>query len=214
MDAVSEQRSGEPLRAAVAGADHVHGDLTVTTREQVPTATAEGRDAAFSRYVASRQHALLRTAVLLTGDLHSGEDLLQTALSRLYLAWHRIERQEALDAYVRRIMVNQNTAWWRRTWRRRETTVDPADLVPDQRRGGPRDAERAGPEATVVERTALWQAVQTLPPRQRATIVLRFYEDLSEAQTAEVMACSVGTVKAATSRALAKLRPLMAEVES
>lgn len=211
---LSTEDGGERLRRLPAGVDHVRGDLTVTTREQVPTATAEGRDAAFARYVASRQHALLRTAVLLTGDLHSGEDLLQTALSRLYPAWHRIERREALDAYVRRIMINQHTAWWRRTWRRRETTVDPADLVPDQRRGGARGAERAGPEAAVVERTALWQIVQTLPPRQRATVVLRFYEDLSEAQTAEVMGCSVGTVKAATSRALAKLRPLIAEVES
>ena len=179
--------------------------MTSTTRERTSAAVAEGRDAAFRRYVASRQHALLRTAVLLTGDAQLAEDLLQTALSRLYLSWHRVERAEAMDAYVRRIMVNLHISWWRRTWRHREVTVDPADLVPQQR------TEPVGVDAEVVERDALWRVVQTLPPRQRATIVLRFYEDLSEAQTAETLGCSVGTVKAATSRALAKLRPLLTE---
>jgi RNA polymerase sigma-70 factor (sigma-E family) len=179
--------------------------VTVAREVTVPVAVPDGRDAAFERYVALRQHALLRTAVMLTGDLPTAEDLLQTALARLYLAWHRVQREEAMDSYVRRIMVNQYTSWWRRTWRRRETTVDPADLVPNQRSSG------AGIDVEVVERAALWRVVQLLPPRQRATIVLRFYEDLSEAQTAEVMGCSVGTVKAASSRALARLRPLLAE---
>jgi RNA polymerase sigma-70 factor (sigma-E family) len=167
---------------------------------------AEARDAAFERYVALRQHALLRTAVLLTGDVHTAEDLLQTALSRLYLSWHRVHREEAMDAYVRRIMVNQHTSWWRRAWRHRETAVDPVDLVPPQRGGTELAAE-------VVERAALWRVVQLLPPRQRAAVVLRFYEDLSEAQTAEVLGCSVGTVKASTSRALPKLRPRLAGEE-
>ncbi len=179
----------------------------MATRVSEPAAVAEERDAAFARYVASRQHALLRTAVLLTGDLHSAEDLLQTALSRLYLAWHRVEREAALDAYVRRIMINQHTSWWRRAWRHREVTVDPADLFPTQRNASPGVADE------VVGRAALWRVVQLLPPRQRATVVLRFYEDLSEAQTAEVLGCSVGTVKAATSRALARLRPLVAAEE-
>ena len=173
-----------------------------------PGASAEGRDAAFERYVASRQRALLRTAVLLTGgDVATAEDLLQTALSRLYLAWHRVERDVALDAYVRRIMVNQYTSWWRRTWRRRETTTDPVEL-PSQR--SPRSAS-PGMDDEVAERAAVGALVQMLPPRQRATVVLRFYEDLSEAQTAEVLGCSVGTVKAASSRAVARLRLLHAE---
>jgi RNA polymerase sigma-70 factor (sigma-E family) len=178
--------------------------VTVARDVALPVAVADGRDAAFERYVGSRQHALLRTAVLLTGDLVTAEDLLQTALGHLYLAWHRVERAEALDAYVRRIMVNQYTSWWRRAWRHRETSVDPATL-PAQR-----SATTAGVDAEVVERAALWRVVQMLPPRQRATVVLRYYEDLSEAQTAEVLGCSVGTVKAASSRALARLRPLLA----
>jgi len=168
--------------------------------------SSDGRDAAFERYVASRQHALLRTAVLLTGgDLATAEDLLQTALSRLYLAWHRVEREAALDAYVRRIMVNQYTTWWRRAWRRRETTVDPVDL-PHQRAG-----TAPALDDEVAERAAVWQLVTMLPPRQRATIVLRYYEDMSEAETAEILGCSVGTVKAASSRAVARLRALHAE---
>jgi RNA polymerase sigma-70 factor (sigma-E family) len=170
--------------------------------------STDRRDAAFERYVASRQHALLRTAVLLTGgDVATAEDLLQTALSRLYLAWHRVERESALDAYVRRIMVNQYTSWWRRTWRHRETTVDPVEL-PQQRVPG---AVAAGIDDEVAERAAVWALVQLLPPRQRATVVLRYYEDLSEAETAEVLGCSVGTVKAASSRAVARLRVLHAE---
>jgi RNA polymerase sigma-70 factor (sigma-E family) len=168
--------------------------------------SSDGRDAAFERYVASRQHALLRTAVLLTGgDVATAEDLLQTALSRLYLAWHRVEREAALDAYVRRIMVNQYTSWWRRTWRRQETSTDPVDL-PLQRVPGV-----VGIDDEVAERAAVWALVQLLPPRQRATVVLRYYEDLSEAQTAEVLGCSIGTVKAASSRAVARLRVLHAE---
>ena len=193
------------LRPSRRLSQHGCGAMTMTTREQTSAAAAEGRDVAFQRYVASRQHALLRTAVLLTGDQQLAEDLLQSALARLYLAWHRVERAEAMDGYVRRIMVNLNVSWWRRTWRQREVTVDPADLVPHQR------SDPAGLDVEVVERAALWRLVQTLPPRQRATIVLRFYEDLSEAQTAETLGCSVGTVKAATSRALAKLRPLLAD---
>jgi RNA polymerase sigma-70 factor (sigma-E family) len=179
--------------------------VTVARDVALPVAVADGRDAAFERYVALRQHALLRTAVLLAGDLPTAEDLLQTALARLYLAWHRVEREEAMDAYVRRIMVNQYTTWWRRAWRHRETSVDPDDLLPTQR------SAAVAIDVQVVERAALWRVVQLLPPRQRATIVLRFYEDLSEAQTAEVMGCSVGTVKAASSRALARLRPLLVE---
>lgn len=179
--------------------------MTMVTRVSMPAAAAEGRDVAFGRYVASRQHALLRTAVLLTGDVQLAEDLLQTALSRLYSAWHRVEREEALDAYVRRTMVNLHISWWRRAWRHRETTVDPADLAPHQR------ANTANIDVQIVERAALWRVVQMLPPRQRATIVLRYYVDMSEAQTAEAMGCTVGTVKAATSKALARLRPLLAE---
>lgn len=180
--------------------EHGRGAVTMVTQADDATAAAvEDKDAAFERYVASRQHALLRTAVMLTGDHATGEDLLQTALSRLYLAWHRVQRNSSLDGYVRRIMVNEYTSWWRRAWRRRETSVDPAHLVRAPRSG-------RGVDDEVAERAAVWRVVQVLPPRQRAAVVLRYYEDLSEAETAEVLGCTVGTVKSSTHRALATLR--------
>jgi len=158
------------------------------------------RDTEFEAYVAARQTRLLRTAYLLTGDQHSAEDLVQTALAKLYLSWSKVQRRESLDGYVRRIMINEHTSWWRRAWRRNERSVDE---VPE--RGTADD----GHAHTLVERDALWALVQTLPPRQRATVVLRFYEDLGEAETAQLLGCSVGNVKSQTSRALATLRGRM-----
>lgn len=152
------------------------------------------KDEEFAAYMGARQPALLRTAYLLTGDLAGAEDLLQTALAKLYLAWDRVREREALDGYVRRIMVNEHTSLWRRAWKRRER---PTDEVP---------------ETSVVDayddgtRGELWAFVQTLPPRQRAVVVLRYYEDLSEAEIARTLGVSVGTVKSQASRALASLR--------
>ena len=166
----------------------------------VDAAVAAERDAEFVSYVAARQGALLRTAVLLTGDGHAAEDLLQTALARLYLSWGSVRRAEAMDAYVRRVMVNQLTSWWRRAWRRRE--VSTGEVV--DRLGARQFVRDASDE--VVQRDAMWRALQDLPPGQRAVLVLRFYEDLSEAQTAEVLGCSVGTVKSQVHRALNRLR--------
>ena len=161
---------------------------------------AAGRDAEFASYVAARQGALLRTAILLTGDRHVAEDLLQTALARLYLSWGNVRRTEAMDAYVRRVMVNQLTSWWRRAWRRREVSL--GDLADPPGRGQVvRDASE-----DVVQRDAMWRALQALPPGQRAVVVLRYYEDLTEAQTADVLGCSVGTVKSQAHRALDRLR--------
>jgi DNA-directed RNA polymerase specialized sigma24 family protein len=85
---------------------------------------AEAFDEAFSEYVAVRQRALLRTAYVLTGNHHAAEDLVQTALARVYLSWNRIRDKQALDAYVRRAMVNEHTSWWRRAWRRLEHSTD------------------------------------------------------------------------------------------
>lgn len=153
----------------------------------------------FSAYVAARQRALLRIAFLLTGDHHAAEDLVQTALARTYLAWSGIRDKAALDGYVRRAMINEHTSWWRRAWRRAERTTD---TVPERPSG---DAT-----AEIVERDEVWELVQSLAPRQRAAVVLRFYEDLSEVETAEALGCSVGTVKSQTSRALKTLRTRMA----
>ena len=138
--------------------------------------------------------ALLRTAYLLTGQRADAEDLLQTALAKTYLAWDRIREREALDGYVRRVMVNTQTSFWRR----RRVDERPTGDLPERRSRTPR---RGGDL-----HDALWAALATLPRKQRAAVVLRYYEDLSEAETADVLGVSVGTVKSSTSRALASLR--------
>ena len=153
-----------------------------------------GREA-FRAYVVGRSPALLRTAYLLTGSRADAEDLLQTALAKTYLAWDRIREREALDGYVRRVMVNTQTSWWRR----RRVDERPTDALPEAAPG--RDAAE-----DLVLHDALWTALAGLPARQRATVVLRYYEDLSEAETAQVLGISVGTVKSTTSRALTRLR--------
>jgi RNA polymerase sigma-70 factor (sigma-E family) len=159
------------------------------------------RDADFTAYLQARQGRLLRTAYLLTGDQHQAEDLLQTSLAKLYLAWERVHDRESVDAYVRRIMVNEHNSLWRRAWRRRE---HPTDAVP----------EVASPPPSYDDglSLALWSAVQTLPRKARAVLVLRYYEELTEAETAELLGISVGTVKSQTSRALARLRETAPEL--
>ena len=153
------------------------------------------RDAEFAEYMAARQPSLLRTAYLLTGDRHAAEDLVQTALAKLYLSWDKVQRRELVDGYVRRIMVNENNSLWRRAWKRKEVSTD---QVPDH--AGVDDIHDDG------RKSALWEFVQTLPRKQRAVIVLRYYEDLSEAEIAETLGISVGTVKSQASRALASMR--------
>jgi RNA polymerase sigma-70 factor (sigma-E family) len=148
----------------------------------------------FREFVAVRSSALLRTAYLLAGDWATAEDLLQTALTKTYLAWKRLGGIEAVEPYTRRVLVNTATSWWRRRWHgERPTEVLPERPAPDRH-------EQA------LERDLLWRHVRALPARQRAVLVLRFYEDLSEAQTADLLEISPGTVKSQTSRALATLR--------
>jgi RNA polymerase sigma-70 factor, ECF subfamily len=148
----------------------------------------------FREFVAARSGVLLRTAYLLTGDWATAEDLLQTALTKTYLAWKRLGQIEAVEPYTRRVLVNTATSWWRRRWHGEK----PTEVLP----------ERPGPDRhqEAVERDAMWQHVRALPARQRAVLVLRFYEDLTEAQTADLLDISVGTVKSQTARALAALR--------
>ena len=149
----------------------------------------------FRSYVAARSPALMRTAYALTGNRADAEDLLQTALAKTYLSWTRIREREAVDGYVRRVMVNTQTSWWRR----RRVDERPTGELPEQPTGRDQTADSDLHDA-------LWSALAGLPKRQRAMVVLRYYEDLSEAETAAVMGVSVGTVKSATSRALARLR--------
>jgi RNA polymerase sigma-70 factor (sigma-E family) len=153
------------------------------------------RDADFAAYLQARQASVLRTAYLLTGDRHTAEDLTQTAFAKLYLAWERVRDQGSIDGYLRRILVNENNSLWRRGWKKREYATD--DL-PDA--GHATDAYDEG------QRAAVWAVVQTLPRKARAVVVLRYYEQLSEAETADILGISVGTVKSQTSRALATLR--------
>ena len=160
------------------------------------------RRADFTAYVEARQQALARLAYLLSGDRDAAEDLLQNALAKVYRHWERIQAVELPDAYVRRIMVNENNSRWRRMTRRRESPASHVIEVLD-----PPTAAHLDPTVAL----DLWQHVQTLPRQQRAAIVLRYYEDLTEAQTAETLGCSVGTVKSHTSRAISALRTRMSE---
>jgi RNA polymerase sigma-70 factor (sigma-E family) len=147
------------------------------------------RDAEFTAWAEGCQQQLLRTAYLLTGDLQRSEDLVQDALVKVALRWERLRRHSP-TAYARRIVVHDNISWWRR--HRRERVKDP-----DDGRVQPPDTE----QAMVVRR-----ALQRLTPRQRAVLVLRHFEDLSERDTAAVLGVSVGTVKSQNAAALARLR--------
>lgn len=137
---------------------------------------------------------MLRTAYLLTGNQADAEDLLQAALAKIYLAWRRIEDFGALDGYVRRAMVNTQISWWRR----RRVEEYPTDEIPDQP-----VADHAGDSEL---HDSLSRALRRLPERMRAAVVLRYYEDMSEAEIAGVLGVSLGTVKSTVSRAVAKLR--------
>jgi RNA polymerase sigma-70 factor (sigma-E family) len=151
----------------------------------------------FTAWVADHHRRLLDFAQLVAGDASTGEDLLQIALARAYLKWSKISaRGEHPLGYVRRIIVNENASLWRRAWKRQERSTGSV------------------PEAGMVDPMSIdttWAMVQALPSRQRAAVALRFYADLSVIETAEVMGCSVGSVKTHTARALAKLRAALAD---
>jgi RNA polymerase sigma-70 factor (sigma-E family) len=173
--------------------------MTITTISgEADVATSPGAPG-FEQFVAARSSALLRTAYLLTRDHSMAEDLLQTSLTKAYLAWNRIEGDA--EPYVRRILVNTYASWWRRKWNGER----PTDELPDR----PSTDERLG------ESGDLWDALGRLPRRQRAVIVLRYFEDLTEAQTADLLGIAVGTVKSQTSKAMASLRidPSLADEE-
>lgn len=147
--------------------------------------------AEFDGFVVARSDVLLRTAYLLTRDHGLAEDLLQTALTKAWFAWHRIDGEPEL--YVRRILATTFATWWRRRWRAESPTAD----MPE--------TERDGDDAAA-DRADLWAALGRLPRRQRAVVVLRFYEDLSVVEVAEALGITIGTVKSQTSKALAHLR--------
>lgn len=157
----------------------------------------------FQEFVRARWSHLVRTAYLLTGDAHHAEDLTQTALAKAYRSWRRVAGSDNPEAYVRRMLVTCNSDRFRKR-RVKESLTD----APPERAG------RDEAVARVDERGALLDALSGLPPRQRAVIVMRYWEDLSEAEVAEVLGCSQGTVKSQASKGLAKLRtyPGLAQV--
>lgn len=173
--------------------------MLTTTKEPAltdrSTRTADPHTDGFEAWMAARQHKLLRTAYLLTGDVHAAEDLTQTALAKVYLAWDRVSAAQNVDAYARKILVNEHTSMWRRLWRHREVVSDTSTY----------DVPVTSPEYDGVT-SALWDAVRSLPERQRAVVVLRYYEQLSEKETADALGVSLGTIKSQTSRALDTLR--------
>jgi RNA polymerase sigma-70 factor (sigma-E family) len=148
--------------------------------------------AEFDAFVVARSQALLRTAYLLVRDEALAEDLLQTALTKAWFAWKRINGDP--EPYVRRILVTTSTTWWRRRW----TQELPSARLPEP--PGMREPDRRDDDHD------LWTALGHLPRRQRAVVVLRYLEDRSEAETADLLECSVGTVKSQCAKALSKLR--------
>lgn len=154
----------------------------------------------FSEYMAARWSALYRTAYLLAGSREEAEDLLQSALARTYARWGSIRDKRALDGYVRTAMLRQMSRQWPQ--RRREV---PTDELPQLGVGGGLDVR--------ADQLVLWEAIRALPPRMRATLVLRYVVDLSEAQTAAELGCSVGSVKSQTHHALRRLRAALPDRE-
>jgi RNA polymerase sigma-70 factor (sigma-E family) len=156
----------------------------------------------FREYVATRQDALFRSAVLLTGHRQDAEDLLQTALTKLAGRWHTIRTSGSPDAYVRKTMYHQQVSWWRRRRHGREYA---SEILPDL-------VDNSDLAADSTLRLALATALGQLTPKQRAVLVLRYYEDLPEAEVAEILGCGVGTVRSQTHRTLARLRALCSDL--
>ncbi|RZS78988.1 RNA polymerase sigma-70 factor (sigma-E family) [Motilibacter rhizosphaerae] len=154
---------------------------------------------AFDRLLRERSAALLRTAYLLTGDRHLAEDLLQSALTKTYLRWETLRDEAAAEAYVRKVMVSIYTRWWQRKWNGERPTAELPDV------------ELLDPYGAADDREHVRRLLAQLPRRQRAVIVLRFYEDMSEKEIAESLGISPGTVKSTASAAMGKLRALLAE---
>jgi RNA polymerase sigma-70 factor (sigma-E family) len=159
----------------------------------VPVTTAV--DTAFEAYVEARGAALVRFAVVLTGDDHRAEDIVQEVLARAYLKWNRIVRAEQPDVYIRRMVINASRSWWRRPTNR-ETPVE-------------RSLDTAAGEdlsTRIAERDSMWRLITTLSARQRAVLALRYYEDLDDETIARILHCSPATVRVHAMRALTALR--------
>ena len=153
----------------------------------------------FREYVRARLDRLSKVAYLLTGDRHLAEDLLQAALTKTYLRWSSLRDEAAAEAYVRKVMVSVYTRWWQRKWNGERPTAELPDV------------ELLDPYGAADEREYVRTLLTSLPRRQRAVIVLRFYEDMSEKDIAEALGISPGTVKSTASAAMTRLRTLVAD---
>lgn len=158
------------------------------------------RETAFREFAATRSPSLMRLAVLLTGDHQLAEDLLQTTLTKVYVAWGRIRDPGAAHAYARRVMTTTYTSWWRRRSFGERASDPHGPSVADDHHA------HADPAIAVIQRDELRRLLAELPRVQRAVLVLRFFEDLSVDETARALQLNPGTVKSHTSRALAQIR--------
>ena len=187
---------GEAVRAARMGT------RMSTTLRREPPGSGTGTDTtmrdeteAFDAFVRARLPDLLRFGRALTGSEHAAADLVQDALERTLMRWSKVTSSDP-EGYVRRAMVNRSISIWRRLGRERLTDDVPQPAYDDAYRDG-----------------VLLDALRRLPPRQRAVVALRYYDDLTEAQTAAILGCSVGTVKSQASAAMARLRTLLDDPE-
>jgi RNA polymerase sigma-70 factor (sigma-E family) len=163
------------------------------------------REDEYALFVRARGHALLRSAYLLTGDQYLAEDLVQEALARTHRAWYRLHETGNAESYARRTMYHLQVSVWRR---RKVAEVLPGEI--------PEPAHRPGPDDTdaIIRRMTVERALRSLSPKQRAVVVLRYFEDRSEVEAADMLGVSVGTVKTQTRRALERLRKLVPEFGS
>ncbi|MEV4417708.1 SigE family RNA polymerase sigma factor [Catellatospora sp. NPDC049609] len=151
----------------------------------------------YEEFVNTRLGALARYAVMLTGDQHTAQDLVQETMVRVQLNWRRVSRAQAPERYVKRMMINQYVDWRRGSWLRRvflRPDPDPSIAAPADH------AQRAA------DRDVIWNVLATLPRQQRAALVLRYYEDLPDAEIADMLGCTVGTARGYISKALSRLR--------
>lgn len=152
----------------------------------------------FEEFVAARGEVLLRLALMLTGDRHHAEDLVQSVLTKAYLRWDRVAAMERPEAYLKKVLVNDHLRWWRRR--------GSAEILVST----PMDGATGGDSAGSLEaREAAWALLRRLPRRQRAVLVLRYYEDLSDAEIAVVLGCAQSTVRSQAARGLAALRAVV-----
>jgi RNA polymerase sigma-70 factor (sigma-E family) len=191
------------LPSSAAATESIAADVAGSTQEPCPGWEQPPLEMAswqFDRYVRARSAALRRLAFLLTGDVHLAEDLVQTTLAKLLVRWDTVAARGDPHPYARTVLLHTALGWRRRRW----AGERPSSIVPELP-----DRAAADAHGAVESRERLRRALLLLPPRQRAAVVLRHYEDLSEAEAAKTLGCTVGTVKSQTARGLDRLRSLL-----